>query len=128
MGATDILLRGIHVAALGSLFGTLMFTRWALPAGGEAALRKLLLRVARLSLAIACFAGFAWLVTESAAMASADDVGGAFHALPIVALRTHFGHWMVLRLGLLILILPLLRRPTIALAVAGAAFAVQPML
>lgn len=129
MGATDILLRGIHVAALGSLFGTLLFAQWVLPAGGEAAMRKLLqLRVAPLSLAIACLAGFAWLVTESAAMASADNVGGAFHALPLVALRTHFGHWMVLRLGLLILILPLLRRPTIAVAVTGAAFAVQPML
>jgi len=91
-------------------------------------MRKSLLRIARLSLAAACLAGFAWLLTESASMASANNLSGALHAVSIVALRTQFGHWMVLRLGLLILALPLLRRPTIAGAVAGAAFAVQPLL
>ena len=51
------------------------------------------------------------------------------HAVPTVALRTQFGHWLLLRLMLLIAVLPLLWRAGIAShRIGGAALAVQPLL
>ena len=52
------------------------------------------------------------------------------HAVPTVALQTQFGHWLLLRLVLLIAVLPLLWREGIAIPIvlAGAALAVQPLL
>ena len=64
------LLRGAHMAALVSLFGTLVFLTLVAPAAvAEAAkdaprLRRRLLRVARISAALALIVGIAWIAAE----------------------------------------------------------------
>ena len=127
------LLRGVHVAALASLFGTLLFL--VAVVGVEATsphLRYLLLRLARISAALALFAGLAWLGSETALVADTDSLKATLQALPVVALQTQYGQWFVLRCGLLIAIMPLLhvRRfgAVTALVPAGAAISLQPLL
>ncbi len=129
------LLRGLHVAALVSLFGTLLFMLFVLPSTPAAEVlrtRQWLAHLARFSAACGFVLGIAWLVTETAIIAGADSVTSAFHAVPIVALRTQFGHWLLLRLVLLsmVLVTPRLRGMTliVALGLAGGALGVQPML
>jgi hypothetical protein len=88
------LLRGTHVAALVSLFGTLVFLTLVTPAAVAEAtqdaprLRRRLLRVARISAAVALTIGIAWIAVESAVIAGAGSVMMTLHALPVVALRT----------------------------------------
>lgn len=134
MSALDIatsLLRGVHVAALVSLFGTLLFVGTALPSDGHTPqLRSLLRWLALVSALAGLIAGIAWLMLQTAAIAGADSVAMTLHAVPTVALQTQFGHWLMLRLALVIAVLPLLRRAGIAIPIvlAGAALAVQPLL
>ena len=91
-----------------------------------------LLRVARFSAILALIIGIAWLVTEAAVIAGADGVRMALRALPVVALRTQFGQWLLLRLGLILVLLLVLtpRDATIVIAtlLAAAGLAVQPVL
>jgi putative copper export protein/mono/diheme cytochrome c family protein len=126
IGIATSLLRGGHVTALVSLFGTLLFAAAVLPAQ----MRGLLRRLAFGSALAGLITGIAWLMMQTAAIASADSVAMTLHAVPTVALRTQFGHWLLLRLVLLIAVLPLLWREGIALPIvlAGAALAVQPLL
>ena len=134
MSTLDIaasLLRGVHVAALASLFGTLLFAAAALPAEGHTAqMRSLLRRLALGSALAGLIAGIGWLIGQTAAIAGADSVAMTLHAAPTVALHTQFGHWLLLRLVLLIAVLPLVWRQGIAIPIvlAGAALAVQPLL
>ena len=131
-------LRGTHVAALASLFGTLVFlTLVARAAMAEAAgdaprLRRRLLRLARVSTACALVIGIAWLLVETVIIAGADDIATTLQALPVVALQTQFGQWLLVRGALLLVVLALLRpwrAGLIAAAVlAGIALTVQPML
>src|ERR1700736_2008973 len=127
MSAIDlvtILLRGVHVAALASLFGTLLFVAAALPAEGHTAQMRSLLRRLTLGSALAgLIAGIAWLIAQTAMIAGADSVAMTLQAVPTVALRTQFGHWLLLHLVLLIAVLPLLWHEGIAIpiALAGAA-------
>jgi putative copper export protein/mono/diheme cytochrome c family protein len=132
------LLRGMHVLALVSLSGTLVFLTLVAPSAmAEAAtdapeLRQRLLRLARSSTVCALIVAVAWLVVETVVIAGADSAATTLHALPTVAVRTQFGQLLLLRCGLLLLVLPLLtpRRMTIAIAaiLAAIALAVQPML
>ena len=132
------LLRGAHVAALVSLFGTLLFlVVVAQPAMAEAVtaaarVRLVLLRLARISAACGLIVGFAWLTLESAVIAGADSASMTLHVLPVVALQTQFGQWLTVRLGLLLVVFSLLCAAplaTVAVTVlAAAALAVQPML
>ena len=110
------LLRGTHVAALVSLFGTLVFLALVAPAAVAEAtqdapcLRRRLLRVARISAAVALTIGVAWIAVESAVIAGAGNVVMTLHALPVVALRTQYWAWSALVRGVLLLtVLPLLR-------------------
>ena len=134
MSAIDIatsLLRGVHVAALVSLFGTLLFAaRHCRPSGHTPQMRGLLRRLALVSALAGLIAGIAWLMVQTAAIAGADSVAMTLHAVPTVALHTQFGHWLLLRLALLIAVLPLLQARGIAIPIvlAGAALAVQPLL
>ena len=124
-------LRSVHVAALASLFGTLLFMAVALPVGsGTAQVRRSMRRLVLISGLAGLIAGLAWLTVQSAAIAGADSVAMALHVVPTVALRTQFGHWMLLRLFLLVVALFLMRRPGVAIqiALAGVALAVQPLL
>jgi putative copper export protein/mono/diheme cytochrome c family protein len=129
------LLRGIHVTALVSIFGTLVFL--VLVAMSECTvealvLRRRLLHLAIISAAVALIVEVGWLAVESAVIAGADTVAMTLHALTVVALRTQFGQWLLVRGVLLLLVLPLLRiggaRNAAAAVVAGLALAVQPML
>ena len=132
------LLRGAHVAALVSLFGTLVFLTLVAPAAvAEAAkdaprLRRRLLRVARISAAFALIVGIAWMAVESAVIAGAGSVAMTLQALPVVALRTQFGQWLLVRGVLLLAALPLLRPwragNAVAAVLAAMALALQPML
>ncbi|HEX3402335.1 MAG TPA: CopD family protein [Acetobacteraceae bacterium] len=133
------MLRGTHVAGLVSLFGTLVFLTLVVPsaiaeAGVDAThlLRLRLLHLARFSAALALIIGIAWITVESAVIAGAGSVAMTLHALPIVALRTQFGQWLLVRSVLLVAILLLLRPwravNTIAMVLAAIALAVQPVL
>jgi hypothetical protein len=72
-------------------------------------LRWWLLRVARISAALALIVGIAWIAVESAVIAGAGSVAMTLQALPVVALRTQFGQWLLVRGVLLLAVLPLLR-------------------
>ncbi len=127
------LLRGAHVAAMASLFGTLVFLVAVVGVDATSPhLRHLLLRLTRISAALALFAGLVWLGSETALIADTGSLNATLHALPVVALQTQYGQWFVLRCGLLIATVPLLqvRRfgAALALALAGAAIALQPLL
>ena len=132
------LLRGTHVAALVSLFGTLVFLTLVVPSAmaegtiNAPRLRQRLLRVARFSTVCALIIGIAWLMVETVVIAGTDSVALTLHALPVIALQTQFGRWLLLRCIVLLVVLPLLRpwRMGIIIAVmmAGIALAVQPML
>ena len=132
------LLRGAHVVALVSLFGTLVFLTFVAPAAMAEAtrdaprLRRRLLRVARISGVLALVIGIAWAAVESAVIAGVGSVATTLHALPVVALRTQFGQWLLVR-GVLLLAVLLLVRPwhamnAVAAVVAAIALALQPML
>ncbi len=125
------LLRGTHLAALASLFGTLLFVVVVLPAVDAAApTRGALRRLARFSALAALITGLAWLVAQTATIAGTNTLATTLHAVPVVGFRTQFGHWLLLRLALLIAVAPLLRGTAliISLALAGGALAVQPLL
>lgn len=96
------------------------------------AVGKTLRRLARLSAACALLFGLGWLIAEAAAIADANSLATALAASPVVAFRTQYGRWFVLRCVLLaaVLLLPLGRRAGLlaALVLAGATVGVQPML
>ena len=130
-------LRGVHVAALVSLFGTLVFltltARAAMAEAPDAAprLRRRLLRLAAGSAVCALVVGAVWIVVETVAIAGTDDAASTLQALPVVAWQTQFGQWLLLRGVLLLAVLPLLRPrrgTTIAAVLAAIALVVQPML
>jgi putative copper export protein/mono/diheme cytochrome c family protein len=141
MSATEIIvatLRGAHVAALISLFGTLVFlvlvARTAMAEAPEAAphLRHHLLLLARCSVVFALATAVGWLIIETIVIAGTDDLTTTRQALPVVALRTQFGQFLMARAALLLLTMPLLQRgqvgTIIATVLAGVALAMQPLL
>jgi putative copper export protein/mono/diheme cytochrome c family protein len=104
--------RGASFAALLSGFGTLVFwlavlpvTTEALPAEAARAIRQSLVRLARISIALALIGGIGWLIAETAAIADAGSLSELIDALPAVAGDTRFGQMLLLRLGLLALAL-----------------------
>jgi putative copper export protein/mono/diheme cytochrome c family protein len=123
-GTAMALLRGLHLAAMLSLLGTVGFVAWMLPAALSApglpapglpapalsgpglsapdALRRRLGRLGWISLLVALLAGGGWFVLQSAAIADADTLSDAFDALPVVAAHTRYGTTVMVRLGLLL--------------------------
>jgi putative copper export protein len=91
-----------------------------------------LLRLARFSAVFALIIGIAWLATETTVIAGADGVKMTLHAVPVVALRTQFGEWLLLRLALILVALLIFRSGYVSAVIgtllAAAALAVQPML
>ena len=132
------LLRGTHVAALMSLFGTLAFLTIVVPSAvtdgtiEAESLRRRLQYLARVSTAVALIFGAAWLTLESAVIAGVDSVAMTLHALTVVASRTQFGQWVLVRGVLLVAVLPFLRPwragHGVAFVIAAAALSIQPML
>jgi putative copper export protein/mono/diheme cytochrome c family protein len=127
------LLRGAHLAALLSLFGTLLFAVVAAPPALYAApetaepTRATLTRHTRLGLFLALAFGIAWFAAQAYANAVPDSPRNWLAALPTLARNTRFGQFLALRLVLLLAALPLPRRaPIAALVLAGLALALQP--
>jgi putative copper export protein/mono/diheme cytochrome c family protein len=126
--------------ALASLFGTLVSLVLVAPSGlneahrdGSAAVatlaRQRLVRLARWSDALALLIGVAWMVVQSAVIASTTSIEGTLAALVAVAHGTQFGHVVVLRFLMLLVSFPLLSgrgwRLGVALVLFGAALAMQ---
>jgi putative copper export protein len=114
MNGADIasaILRGAHIAALTSLFGTLVFTAVvvrALPATPWARLvHARLARLGRGSVLLALALGVTWFVVRAAAIAGAHSIRETLAALPLVALETQFGQLLLARFALLLALLPL---------------------
>ncbi len=138
MGAIDIavaLLRGVHVAAMVSLFGTLIFStivaRAAMVEAGRVVdpLRRTLLRLTRSSALVALASGAVWLTLETAVIAGTDTMTRTLHAVPVVGFYTQFGQMLLLRGVLLLLTLASLRwSKAVAAVLAGIGLALQPLL
>jgi putative copper export protein/mono/diheme cytochrome c family protein len=119
------LLRGLHLAALLSVFGTLVFAELAAPPS----MRRRLAWHARGGAVAALVLGAAWFAVQAAKFADSWDLGSA---VPATLLFTRFGHILAARL-LLIAALPfVLAIPRIGLwcatAIAGIALASQGMI
>ena len=71
-------------------------------------------------------------MVETVVIAGTDSVALTLHALPVIALQTQFGRWLLLRCIVLLVVLPMLRPwrmgIIIAVVMAAIALAVQPML
>ena len=126
------LLRGAHVAALLSLFGTLVFLTLVVPSAMAEAtveaphLRRRLLRLARISAALALIIGVAWLTVESAVIAGTESIAMTLHAVPVVAFRTQFGQWLLARGVLLLVVLFTLGSARVRSSIAAVSAAIAP--
>ena len=102
-------LRGLHLAAALSLLGTVAFIAWVLPAAGSQgdAVTPSLIRLWRISGAIALVAGLAWFVLQAAVIAGAESWSDLGNALPVVAAHTRFGQTVAMR-GIFLLVATLL--------------------
>ncbi len=109
MNADDIvtaILRGAHIAALTSLFGTLVFAAVVirrLPDTPWARLtRARLTRLGLGSLILALVFGVAWFAMQAAAIAGTSGTRETLAALAPVALETQFGRLVLVRFALLL--------------------------
>lgn len=120
----------MHLAALMSWFGTLLFTArlgW-LRSDPALRLRWALRRLGWVSAVLAIVLGAVWLVMEAQEIAGTVGIGETVSAVGLVALHTQFGSWLLLRLGLIAASLLGARVPGLGLGLAGMALAVQPEL
>jgi putative copper export protein len=121
------ILRGTDLAALMSLFGTLLFVRTLARVSRGHPLHERLSRLAFGSLLVAMTLGAAWFLLRAASIAGAETVRQAIAALPVVALHTQFGQLLLARFAILVVLLPLIRRNGVgAIALAAAALGLQP--
>ncbi len=108
-----ILLRGVHLASLASLMGTLVFSavtlRGMAASRSEVRLQSRLNLLLNVSVVLALTSGIAWFVERATAMADARTLEAALATLPTVALDTRFGQLLLIR-GALLLLLPALVR------------------
>jgi len=131
--AAQGLVRGAHVAATLSVFGTFLFRALvappALAAASADAVARFDRRVGRLasaSAAAALVTAAAWCWLQAETFADGDAAARIFSVVPVVLLDTHFGPLVGGRLGLLlvaVLIFALRRRIGSAVANAGVAAA-----
>lgn len=127
------LLRGLHVAALLSLFGCLVLRRFVVPKGAVEPPLAAVDRITVVSAVLALVAGGAWLAAVAGTIAGANGIASLLAAVPLVARHTNFGNFVCARLLLLVAVfVPLAlqdpRARIAALLIAGAALALQPML
>jgi putative copper export protein/mono/diheme cytochrome c family protein len=112
-------LRGVHMAALLVLFGSLVFRTVIGPCPSW---------LVRRSCVVALLAGLGWVAAQAALFAGAS---AWVSALGPAVTQTRFGHVMLARLALLLAVGWLGRGPRIsvpALLLAGVAVAIQPLL
>jgi putative copper export protein len=112
------LARGLHVAAMLSLFGALLH---------GVVLGRALPRLVLGSLLAALATGAVWLLLQAGSMAGDDAPAAILAAAPAVLFETRFGTALLLRLALLLLAGALagLGRPALALPAAAVALAAQ---
>src|SRR3954454_24785629 len=85
------------------MLGTMGFLVWALPvAGNREPMLPIPIRLVRISGWLALALGAVWLALLSAEMSNASSVDRFLEALPVVATQTHYGRFMMLRGGLLL--------------------------
>ena len=96
--------RAVAVAALLSLFGTLVFRIvvmrrcfGAMPADVASLVKRRLLILTQLGAAASVLGCLAWLVMQSADMAGATSISAAVAAVPTVLRSTNFGHLIALQ-------------------------------
>ena len=128
-------LRGCHVIALLSLFGTLVSLTLVAPAGLREAggkgpvARAKLVRLAKWSCGAAILIGAGWTLSQVASIAGATSLNRAVAALTAVLPNTQFGHVMLVRFALVLAAFPLLRggqwRLAAAFVLVGAALVLQ---
>jgi putative copper export protein/mono/diheme cytochrome c family protein len=101
---TMALLRGIHLAAMLSLLGTVGFVAWTLPAASVLPdpLTRQLRLLAWTSGVIALLVGTAWFALQAATIAGAENPSDVLDALPVVVAHTHYGTILMVRFGLLV--------------------------
>lgn len=129
------LLRGFHLVAQASLFGTLVSLALVAPPGlrdapeAASAARQRLVRLARWSDVLALLLGIGWMLVETATIAGTASVGATFAVVGKVVHDTRFGQVILLRLALLLLAVPCLGgrgwRLLAGLLLTGAALAMQ---
>ena len=132
------LVRGTHVAATMSIFGSILFQTViagsALRDSSDPTMRLLRRHLAKLiwwSLAIAVIAAGLWLPLEAAAVAEEDGIDQILATLPIVLWESQFGFLLIWRLGLLVLACLILGRAwpqwrcLIGLIITGIALSLQ---
>ena len=114
-GLTLALARGLSVAGLLSVFGTLVFRAVVVPRilgrmadATAASVKAALLRLAWLGLGVQLLATLAWVALQSADMAGATSAAQALAAIPVVLSTTSFGHVATLQLAAI---------PVVALAI-----------
>ena len=129
--------RGVWVAALLSVFGTLAFrvfvvprTVGQMPPAVAARVQHRLLVLTQLGVAAALLANLAWLGLQSADMSDAVSLSRALAAVPSVVADTDFGHVIVLQLLAMLALAIVVRRgdgarQRIALGLAGLALLLQ---
>lgn len=132
------LARGVHLAALLSLFGTLVVAGLVVPATQRVAtaetvslLRDQMYRLLRVSAIATLISGLLWLAVQAADMAGAGSIGATLAATPTALFGTQFGRTLLLRL-LLVIVVSLLaghlgsrRRIALAILVCGGAVVAQ---
>lgn len=131
-GILLIAVRGLHLAALLSAFGTLAFAVGVAPAALAAApeqaafVRAGLCRLARWSLCFGLGSGVAWFVLQASAIGGTAGIGDTLAVLTPVATDTQFGRTVLLRLLLLLAAFLLLgRADRLAAVLAGVALVLQ---
>ena len=120
-----VVLRGVHVAALLSAFGVLLFAR-TMPVSAGVRLERL----SRWSAALALVLGLGWLAAEAGSVVGAVGPAGAFAAIPAMLTYFAFGRVLAVRLALLAMLclLPAGRGGRAGLAIAAVAVGLQPLL
>jgi putative copper export protein/mono/diheme cytochrome c family protein len=108
-GLALALVRGLSVAALLSVFGTLLFRIVVAPrafarveVACEAAIKRRLLATAQISIVAGLLATVAWTAMQAGYMADADSAAEALAAVPRVVSTTEFGHLVALQVVVLL--------------------------
>lgn len=119
------ILQGFFLAALFSGFGTLLFLIGIAPSAlrrmsclEQRATSRTCLMLARFSLLTSVLLGVAWLSSETAVLAGANGLHQTIRTLPVVILRTAFGHLLMTQISMSAAALILARRKTGWLAAA----------
>jgi putative copper export protein len=135
LGVMVALARGVHFAAVLSLFGSLIIASIVAPAAlreastdvGQHLVRRLIVMV-RGSGLIALLLGIVWLPIQAAEMSGAGSIMDALQATPTALLHTRYGDAMMIRGAMLIVALvlagSLTNRARTVLALLPAAVAV----